>query len=241
MFSERNDTMLAGDDKGALLPMRVAGLLPIRTQSVRCKNKALRPFGATTLTRLALEKFSRSEACDTLYFAAHEEELIAVARDFPRVRIIRRSRASAFGEDAVTIYDFMREIEEPVIASLNACCAFLRIETFDRAIREYVAKGYRSIMPVVATQEWYFDAGGRPLGVGDNAVINTKQLPVIYRASHPFQVYNRESFLRDYRIWHLEPDDPHLFEIPEDEALDIDTELQFELAQALYVSRRGIW
>src|SRR5437660_640709 len=111
--------------------MNVAGLLPIRARSERCKNKALRPFGDTTLTRLALEKFSQSQAVDTLYFAAHEEELLAVAADFPRVRIIRRSRASAYGEDAPTIYDFMNEISEPVIATLNACCPFLRIATYD--------------------------------------------------------------------------------------------------------------
>jgi CMP-N-acetylneuraminic acid synthetase len=217
---------------------RVAALLPVRLQSVRCPRKALRPFGDTSLARLALDKISRSRAADTIYFAAYEDELLRLADDFPRVRVIKRTRASALGEDAVTIYDFMREIEEPIIATLNACCPFVRVETYDRAIEEFRASGARSLLPVVATQEWYFDESGRPLNAPDAAVINSKVLPQVYRATHPFTLYWREAFLADYKVWHFGPDDPRLFTVAEDEAIDIDTEFQFEAAEALYRVRR---
>jgi CMP-N-acetylneuraminic acid synthetase len=218
---------------------RVAALLPVRTQSTRCRNKALRPFGASNLTRLALERAVHSEAVDAIYFAAHEEELLAVARDFPRVRIIRRSEASAFGEDAVTIYDFLREVEEPIVATMNACCPFVRIETYDRAVREFVAGGYRSLLPVVETQEWYFDDRGRPLNPPDPSVINSKMLSPVYRATHPFTIYYRDDFLKDYNVWHFAPGDPHLFPVTDEEGIDIDTEFQFEVAEALYRARGG--
>lgn len=218
---------------------RVAALLPVRTQSVRCNNKALRPFGPSNLTRLALERVTRSEAVDAIYFAAHEEELLAIARDFPRVQIIRRSRESAFGEDAVTIYDFLEKVEEPIIATINACCPFARIQTYDRAVREFVTHGYRSLLPVVETQEWYFDDRGRPLNPPDPSVINSKMLPRVYRASHPFTIYYRDEFLKDYRVWRFAPGDPHLFAVSDEEGIDIDTELQFEVADALYRARSG--
>jgi CMP-N-acetylneuraminic acid synthetase len=216
---------------------RVAGLLPVRLQSVRCPNKALRPFAGTTLTRIALEKLARSQAADTVYFAAHEEELLDLARDVPRVRVIRRSRASALGEDGPTIYDFMAEIEEPIIATLNACAPFVRVATYDRGIREFIASGARSLLPVVETQEWYFDGDGRPLNAPGSSIINSKMLAKVYRATHPFTIYYKESFLTDYRVWHFAPDDPRLFHVAEDEAIDIDTEFQFEMAEALYQAR----
>jgi CMP-N-acetylneuraminic acid synthetase len=216
---------------------RVAGLLPVRLQSVRCPNKALRPFGGTTLTRLALEKLAQSEAADTMYFVAHEDELLDLARDVPRIRVIRRTRDSALGEDARTIYDFMPQIEEPVIATLNACAPFLRIATYDRAIREFVASGARSLLPIVETQEWYFDADGRPLNVPDASIINSKMIAKVYRATHPFIIYYKDNFLADYHVWHFAADDPRLFQVPDDEAIDIDTEFQFEVADALYQAR----
>ena len=220
-------------------PVGVAALVPVRLASQRCKNKALRPFGDTTLTRLALEKAVTSRAVNTVYFAAHEEELLAVAADFPSVRVIRRTRASAYGEDALTIYDFMREIAEPVIATLSICAPFVRMETYDRAIEEYRRQGYRSLMPVVPSQEWQFDAEGRPLQLPDRTAISSKLLPLVYRAAHPFTIFNRLEFLKDYRVWRFEPEDPHLFEIGEEEAIDIDTEFQFEAADALYRYRRA--
>jgi CMP-N-acetylneuraminic acid synthetase len=215
----------------------VAGLLPVRLQSVRCPNKALRPFAGSSLTRLALEKLAQSEAADTVYFAAHEEELLELARDVPRVRVIRRSRASALGEDGPTIYDFMAEIEEPIIATLNACAPFVRVATYDRAIREFIASGARSLLPVVETQEWYFDETGRPLNAPGASVINSKMLPKVYRATHPFTIYYKDRFLTDFRVWHCAPDDPRLFHVAEDEAIDIDTAFQFEAAEALYQAR----
>jgi len=218
---------------------RVAGLLPVRMQSVRCPNKALRPFAGTTLTRLALEKLAKSQAADTVYFAAYEQKLLDLAADFPRVRIIRRSRASALGEDGPTIYDFMSEIAEPVIATLNACAPFVRVGTYDRAITDFIASEARSLLPVVETQEWYFDGEGRPLNAPGADVINSKMLAKIYRATHPFTIYYKDNFLADYRVWHFAPGDPRLFRVDEDEAIDIDTEFQFEAAEALYQARHA--
>jgi len=44
--------------------------------------------------------------------------------------------------------------------------------------------------------------------------------------------------MKDYRIWTLQPGDPHLFVIPPEEAIDINTEFEFELAESLYRARR---
>lgn len=217
---------------------RVAGLLPMRVSSTRCVRKMVRPFGDTTLATLALEKVGRSRALDALYVAVHEDELIEAAGRFPAVRLIRRSRQSAFGEDMRSIYDFMDQIAEPVIAVINACCPFTKPETIDAAVEEFLASGAHSMLPVFETKEWYFDASGHCLNKPDPSVMNSKTLPPVYRAAHPFTLFWKERFLAEYKVWSLEPGDPKLFVIAEDESLDIDTEHQFEMAEALYRQRR---
>lgn len=217
---------------------KVAALLPVRKESVRCANKMLRPFGDTTLARLALEKISRSREVDTIYYAANGDELLAIARDFPNVRVIERSRTSALGEDAPSIYDFMDQVEEPLIASMNACCAFLKIETFDRSVREFRDGGYRSLLAAIGAKEWYWDESGRPLTTSDASVINSKMMPKVYRSAHAFLHFKKAEFLRDnYRIWTLQPNDPFLFEVLAEEAIDINDEFEFEVAEALYTAR----
>jgi CMP-N-acetylneuraminic acid synthetase len=199
----------------------------------------LRPFGGTTLARLALETITRSREVDTVYFAAHEEELLAIASEFPSVRIIRRTRESALGEDARTIWNFLEEVEEPIIAKINACCPFLRTETYDEAIREFRAGDHVSLLPVVESREWYFDEQGRPLNAPDPSIINSKVMPIVYRYGHAFTLFHKDRFLKDYRVWSFQPGDPHLRVIAPEEAIDINTELEFEVAEALYVARFG--
>jgi CMP-N-acetylneuraminic acid synthetase len=198
----------------------------------------LRPFGDTTLARLALDKISRSREVDVIYYAANGAELLAIARDFPNVRVIERSRSSALGEDAPTIYDFMDQIEEPLIASMNACCPFLRIETFDDSVRKFKAGGYRSLLAAIGAKEWYWDEQGRPLTALDASIINSKMMPKVYRSAHAFLHFKKAEFLRDnYRIWSLQPGDPYLFDVSAEEAIDINDEFEFEVAESLYTAR----
>jgi len=210
----------------------------MRVSSTRCQRKMVRPFADTTLAALALEKVGRSRALDTVYVAVHEDELVDAASRFANVRLIRRSRTSAFGEDMRSIYDFMDQITEPVIAVVNACCPFTKAETLDAAVDEFLASGAHSMLPVFETKEWYFDTSGNCLNKPDPSVMNSKTLPPVYRAAHAFTLFWKDRFLEDYRVWSLEPGDPRLFVIAEDESLDIDTEHQFEMAEALYRQRR---
>lgn len=217
---------------------RVAALLPVRKESVRCANKMLRPFGDTNLARLALEKIAQSREVDTIYYAANGDELLSIARDFPNVRVIERSRTSALGEDAPSIYDFMDQIEEPLIASMNACCPFLRIETFDRSVKTFREGGYRSLLAAISAKEWYWGEDGRPLIALDSSIINSKMMPKVYRSAHAFLHFKKAEFLRDhYRIWTLQPHDPFLFDVSAEEAIDINDEFEFEVAEALYTAR----
>ena len=68
--------------------------------------------------------------------------------------------------------------------------------------------------------------------------INSKDLPTFWKASHAVFCWDKQRVINEGRIWSLTPDDPHLYPMPEDECMDIDTELEFEIAEALYVKRR---
>ena len=219
---------------------RVAGLLPMRLSSQRCVRKMIRPFGDTSLAALALDKVVRCQRLDAIYVVVYEDELISLASGISGVTLIRRSRASAFGEDMPTIYDFLDQISEPVLAVINACCPFTRAETLDSAVEDFIQSGASSLLPVCETREWYFDTHGNCLNKPDPSIANTKMLPPVFRATHPFTLFYKERFRRDYKVWTLEPGDPRLFVINEDESLDIDTEHQFEMAEALYRQRRGL-
>lgn len=219
---------------------RVAGLLPVRLSSTRCKRKNLRPFGTTTLFEHALERFRSSRELSRLYVAAYEPEFAEIASRYPDVTYVKRSRRSAEGEDLATIYDFLGEIEEDYIATINSCFPFLRTETLDGAVRYYKAHRFPSMIGVYESPGWYFSMDDQrlitPIGAGS---INSKELKPFWKASHAVFCWQKQRVIRDGIIWSLQRDDPHLYPLAADECLDIDTELDFEIAEALFI-RRGM-
>ena len=218
----------------------VAGLLPVRLGSTRCKRKNLRPFGNTTLFEHALSRFVKSQEISRLYVAAHEPEFEDIAARYPGIVYVHRSARSAAGEDLESIYDFLGEIEEDYITTINTCFPFLTLATFDAGVRYYREHLFPSMIAAYEAPGWYFSGEDRRLLTPIAAEsINSKELKPFLRASHAIFCWQKRRVVEDKRIWTLTPEDPHLYPISAEECIDIDSELEFEMAEALFVRRAG--
>ena len=215
--------------------MEIGGIIQARMASQRCKNKNLRPFAGTNLVSIALGKFTQSKEISRLYFAAYEDQLVDCAKTFKGVNIIRRNRESAYGEDISTVMSYLRDIGEEFVVFIDTSTPFLKSETLDAALKLFRQNDFKSMMPVSATYNWYFDDEHNLLNKDAKALGgNTKMLKPIYKTSAAFLVANRRRILEEQTYWSLSKDDPHLYVIDEQEAFDIDTETDFQIAEVLY-------
>ncbi len=215
----------------------IAALIQARVGSQRCKNKMLRNFGDTNLISLALEKFSKPTNAFTLYFAAFEPELIEIGEKY-NCTIIKRNRESAEGERIEVVMNYVVQIPEETIIVINACHPFMTFETIERAARFFEEQRFLSMTSVVKSHTWYYFMDGRPINFLDPTNINTKTTEPLYQVAHVFHIFNKERFLKHHYFWNHEQNDPYFFEVPEEEGIDIDTELDFERAEALYIQRK---
>ena len=78
--------------------------------------------------------------------------------------------------------------------------------------------------------------GPRQLLVG----LDTRLIKPLYEAAHTIYMFSANYIKNspDYSRWSFTKNDPFLFEIPPEEAFDIDYPWQFELAEALYKQRK---
>jgi CMP-N-acetylneuraminic acid synthetase len=67
---------------------------------------------------------------------------------------------------------------------------------------------------------------------------NTKMLKPVYKACSAFIIAHKSRILNENTYWSLTKDDPHIYAIDESEAVDIDTELDFQIAERLYQLRK---
>lgn len=216
---------------------KFAAVIQARLRSQRCPNKMIRPFANTTLLDIALEKFAAESSYYSFYFAAYEEELINRALPY-RCNILHRNSASAFGEQISEVMNYLQAIPQPYIVFINACSPCLTRDTVERAITVFEEKECLSLTAVRKKHTWYYSLEGKAINFLDPTNLNTKTTQPLYEVTHNIHIFDRERFLLNGYFWENKHLDPYLFEIEEKEAIDIDTEFDFSLAESWFIAQK---
>lgn len=213
----------------------VAVMLNARLRSTRCDNKMLRRFAASSLAEIALRKLAEVDA-DERYFCVAEEPLIELFGRVrpPGVELLERTPQAVSGDAPQSVINaHYARAGATHIAFMNACHPFLLPQTLSGAIARVKGDAtIEALTSTVARRDWLYDEEGHPLVDVDLALGDTKRSPVVHRVAHAFHIFPRERFMAGEPIFRDVPGDPHLFGISEEEAMDVDTELEFAVAHA---------
>ena len=210
-----------------------AGIVPARTESQRCAGKMLRNFSDSNLTEIALSKFSKPTKFFNFYFAANDPELVNIAKKYP-CKAIERDTISSQGELITDVLNYVKELEEENVIFINACSPFLQLKTVELAVQAFIDNKCLSLTAVLKKHTWYYTMDGKAVNSIDSKVINTKLTPPLFEVTHNIHIFNRVRFLKHGIFWDNKSKDPFLFEIDDLQALDFDTEFDFELVETLY-------
>lgn len=203
-----------------------------RKQSQRCPNKMLRPFAGTTLTDIMLEKLAKLG--DNTFFAAFEKEFEDKSK-MHGVRFVRRDEKSInVDEPIVEILKFLENVEYEYLLIVNGCLPFLRVETIDSFLKDCIRGEYRPAFAVAKRNNFFIDSQHNPLNFDLSLkTINTKTVKPVYEAAHALYFFNKEYFFRNGRYWDWQ--DVKFIELNDKiELIDIDTEADFRIAEAIY-------
>jgi CMP-N-acetylneuraminic acid synthetase len=114
----------------------------------------------------------------------------------------------------------------------------LRAETVRRAVQTFFAHypAYDTLFGVTRLQTRLWDALARPINHNPAILLRTQDLPPIYEENSCLYIFTRHTLeTRRNRIGER----PYLFEIPAEEAWDIDEPLDFEIAEFLMRRRQA--
>ncbi|MSR78239.1 MAG: hypothetical protein EXS63_08475 [Candidatus Omnitrophica bacterium] len=213
-----------------------------RLGSERVKEKMIRPFADSCLLEIALRKVLQCKAVDkeSVYLGAYEERIKEIGRKVG-VKIYHRTLEST--REPVTLDVVCRyawEIETEYFMNINACNPLLSVATIQRAIEYFQANSCRSLFSVVKRKNFYFDHNSRIVNGFDGdekylRTLETKMVEPLYEAAHSIYIWKRDYLIKELGLWSFTQNDPYLFEIPSEEAFDIDYPWQFELAEQMYL------
>ena len=216
------------------MSLSVVALVPMRHSSERVPGKNYRPFNGTPLfqrivsTLLEVDRISRV-VIDTDSPTVREQ----AAAEFPSVLVIDRPEHLLGGHTPMT--DVLR-YDATVVPSewylqTHTTNPLLRATTIDAALdtMESALDTNDSLFSVTRWQTRLYRADGSAVNHDPAVLLRTQDLPPIYEENSNLYLFSGDLIAGGRRIG----DRPVLFEVDRLEAVDIDEEYDFVLAEAL--------
>jgi len=220
---------------------KIVALVPMRHHSERVPGKNYRPFGGVALFGHIVKSLLACAEIDEIVIDT-DSDVIAkdVAENYARVRLIERPESLRDGKvsmNDVLLHD-VRQVKADCYVQTHSTNPLLRSETISRAIRVFLESRptYDSLFSVCRMQVRLWDGRTRPLNHDPSVLLRTQDLAPVYEENSNLYIFERETLeRRGNRIGAR----PLMFEIERTEAWDIDTELDFQIAEFLYTRRKA--
>lgn len=212
----------------------------MRHESERVPRKNYRPLAGRPLYCHILETLHSCPEVEQIVVDTDSPQILEGVRlEFPEVVLLERPDHLRDGQlpiNEVLMHD-VGQVEALFYLQTHSTNPLLRAETISRAIARFfeVYPGHDSLFSVTRMHERLWDAQARPINHDPTALLRTQDLPPTYMENSCLYLFALEGFLqRRNRIGAQ----PILFEIEGEEALDIDEEIDFVLADCLLSSRQ---
>ena len=213
----------------------LAALVPMRHHSQRVPGKNYRPLVGRPLFHHIIETLLTVPEIDSVVVDTDSETVKdGLRKNFPSVRII--DRPEHLSADDVSMNDILIHNTEQFPADFylqtHSTNPLLKPETVSRAINLFLADypTRDSLFSVTRLQTRLYDQHGDAINHNPRELIQTQDLPPVYEENSCIYIFNRANLIaKQHRI----SDHPMMFEIPADEAWDIDEELDFEICEFL--------
>jgi len=217
----------------------IAALVPMRHNSERVPEKNYRDFAGDPLYAHILNRLLRIEAIDQVVVNTDSPTIMkGVEERFPDVRLIERPESLRGGEvpmNDVLIHD-TEVVDADFYLQTHSTNPLLRAGTIRKAIRQFLnAYPTRdSLFSVTPVQTRFWDELARPMNHNPDILLRTQDLPPLYEENSCIYLFTREILEeRRNRIGRR----PILFEIDAEEAVDIDEEIDFTMAEIMFEKR----
>jgi CMP-N-acetylneuraminic acid synthetase len=214
---------------------KVVALVPMRHHSQRVQGKNYRLLAGRPLYAYILETLSRCPEVARIVVNTDSPVLVEGIRgDFPQVEIIPRPDNLCADDgpmNDILLHD-IGQIDGDVFLQTHSTNPLLEQETVSRAIQAYFdgAREHDSLFSVTRFQTRLWTAEGKAVNHDPATLLPTQDLEPLFLENSCLYLFSRESLVEHRnRIGK----NPILFEISPEEAVDIDTEWDFRLAECM--------
>lgn len=219
--------------------MTTKAIIMVRSGSTRVSNKNIRPFAGTTLLEIKIEQLKRISELDGVIVNSNDDTMLRIARDHG-VETVKRD--PYYASNSVSVNEVYRNLAENCDSDYILHCTvtnpMLEDGTVYQVIRKYfeVEGEYRSVNTATMVKDFLW-LNGRPINYDVSKMPRSQDLPDILALNFAANMISRKDMIECSNIISKKP---YLLPIHEVEAIDIDYESDFEIAE-YYYNKKWRW
>ncbi len=214
--------------------MVIKAVIPIRKGSQRVRNKNIRPFGGTTLLENKIKILREAGFFDDIIVNTDSEEAIELAR---ANGVSWHRREPYYASSACSGSEFFQHLGMVTDCDVFCYCPvtspFVSSDTMKKCMALYEEKmaGGCDCVSTVSDVKEFLWLDGRPLNYDKHNAPNSQDLPDVKALNFGFTLVRRESLIKNRNII---GDNPLFVTTTGIESIDIDTPLDFYIAEKIY-------
>jgi N-acylneuraminate cytidylyltransferase len=214
----------------------VIALMPMKGESERVYNKNMRLFNGQPLCSVMLDKLCASSLIDKVIVNTDSVEIKAfIESRYKNVVVIERP-SHLLGHDVSMNKIIGHDIDifpADLYLQTHSTNPLLTLQTIDAAVEKLMTdkENHDSLFSVTKFQTRFYHEDGSALNHDPEVLIKTQDLPALYEENSCIYLFTKEAFYKNKRRI---GSSPMMFEMEPIEAVDIDVEDEFILAEKLF-------
>lgn len=212
-----------------MILVNVVAVMPIKLNNERCQGKNTRFLGGKPLLQHELDSLIKTGLCDSINVYCSDKAVVPFLPDTVKF-ILRPAFLDLPTSNFTQIFgEFMETVNADIYVYSHATAPFITVETMTQCIEAVKSEKYDSAFCAVRLQDYLWQ-DGQPLNFDASNLPRTQDLKPIYQETSGVYVFTKDVYKKyRRRIGKI----PYIKEVSFKEAVDIDNEEDFHLAEAL--------
>lgn len=213
--------------------MKIKALIPVRSGSVRVKNKNIAPFAGSSLLEIKIRQMLRIPELDGVVVNSNSDEMLQMAQRLGAETVKRDEYFATSEVSPNELYENMAQnMEADVVVYVHCTAPLVEDKTYSSAIQKFLTlRGHDSLVSVSPLKEFLW-IDGKPANYDRNHKPRSQDLPENFvLLNHVVHILSCETMIRCKDII---GQTPYFFPISQGESIDIDTPTDFAVADYMY-------
>lgn len=212
---------------------KITAVIPIRKGSERVSGKNLRKFAGSSLLEIKISNLKKVKGIDEIIVNTDWDEAIEIAKA-NGVKYLKREEF--YASSACSGSQFFEHLGKVTDTDIFAYCPvtspFVKKETMEKAIEMFINDDEHDCISTVSLVKEFLWLDGKALNYDPKNAPNSQNLPDVEALNFGFTLVHRSDLIANKNIIGKKP---MFIRTSDIEAVDIDTPLDFFIAEQIYI------